>query len=103
MTARSCASKFDSGSSSRKTAGSRTIGTASPSGSRSGNVENDYLGHPAFAGLEQVPVVEWHRTIWQRLRVEQPELTHLIDNSKRPEWARRFPAESIWRLRRRGR
>lgn len=61
-------------------------------GSRSGNVVNDYLEHPAFAGLDALPVTDWHATIWRRLAAEAPALTHLADNSKRPEWARRFPA-----------
>lgn len=60
-------------------------------GSRSGNVVDDYLAHPAFAGLENVRIADWHRTVFTRLRETQPGLSHLIDNSKRPAWARRFP------------
>lgn len=63
-------------------------------GSRSGNVENDYLDHPAFAGLDALPVRRWHQEIYDRLKSGQPDLACLIDNSKRPGWARRFPAET---------
>ena len=58
-------------------------------GSRSGNVVDDYRDHPAFADLEGGPVTGWHRLIAERLAADQPGLTHLVDNSKRPEWARR--------------
>ncbi len=67
-------------------------------GSRSGNVLNDYLEHPAFAGLEALPERAWHGTIYERLRTERPALTHLIDNSKRPDWAGRFPEVSSYYL-----
>jgi hypothetical protein len=60
-------------------------------GSRSGNVVNDYLEHPAFAGLDTLPVRQWHGRIMERLREQDPRLSHLVDNSKRPAWARRFP------------
>lgn len=63
-------------------------------GSRSGNVVNDYLTHPVFAGLAEVPVARWHPLLFERLRAGQPTLSHLVDNSKRPEWARRFPPET---------
>ncbi len=63
-------------------------------GSRSGNVVNDYLTHPVFAGLAEVPVGQWHGLLFERLQAGQPALSHLIDNSKRPEWARRFPSEA---------
>lgn len=58
-------------------------------GSRSGNVVDDYRDHPAFAALDQAPVSSWHRLIGERLAADQPGLTHLVDNSKRPDWARR--------------
>lgn len=58
-------------------------------GSRSGNVVDDYRDHPAFAGLEDRPVSDWHRLISERLAEGQPALTHLVDNSKRPGWASR--------------
>lgn len=64
-------------------------------GSRSGNVVNDYLEHPAFAALDALPEADWHARIFERLQATQPALTHLIDNSKRSEWAARFePARS---------
>lgn len=58
-------------------------------GSRSGNVVDDYRDHPAFADLNGRPVSDWHRLIGERLAAERPGLTHLVDNSKRPDWARR--------------
>lgn len=60
-------------------------------GSRSGDVVDDYADHPAFAGLDELPVRQWHAHIMERLRRERPGLTHLIDNSKRPDWTARFP------------
>lgn len=65
-------------------------------GSRSGNVVDDYGEHPAFAGLDALPVGAWHPRIFERLQPHRPQLSHLIDNSKRPGWARRFPAASSY-------
>lgn len=65
-------------------------------GSRSGNVVDDYLDHPAFAGLDRLPVAAWHQTIAERLRPGREDLSHLIDNSKRPSWAKRFPEVSSY-------
>lgn len=67
-------------------------------GSRSGNVLDDYASHPAFADLDDVPQRDWHLTIHRRLLADHPALTHLIDNSKRPEWARQFPEVSSYYL-----
>lgn len=61
-------------------------------GSRSGNVVDEYREHPVFQGLEALPEAQWHARIMARLRAERPGLTHLVDNSKRPDWMRRCSA-----------
>jgi hypothetical protein len=39
-------------------------------------------------------VRQWHQEIYTRLKAGQPDLAYLIDNSKRPTWARRFPVDT---------
>lgn len=67
-------------------------------GSRSGNVVDDYTEHPAFGGLTDLPVGRWHEQLLERLGAEHPGLSHLVDNSKRPAWARRFRGTNAYHV-----
>lgn len=67
-------------------------------GSHSGNVVDDYTDHPAFAGLTDLPVDHWHERLLDRLGTDHPGLTHLVDNSKRPAWARRFRSTNAYHV-----
>ncbi|MEZ5561201.1 MAG: sulfotransferase [Pseudomonadales bacterium] len=60
--------------------------------SRSGNVAHDYLSSSLFAGLDSLPENTWHRTIFERLQLRDPQASHLIDNSKRVQWVRAVQA-----------
>jgi len=54
---------------------------------------SDFSRNPIFQGLGDVPQSEWYELIYPRVIAEYPEVTMLIDNSKKVEWARRFAAD----------
>jgi hypothetical protein len=61
-----------------------------PRSSRRGrHLVSDYANNPLFAGLAGLPEAAWHNRIFNNLQHYQPQVRVLVDNSKRPSWARR--------------
>jgi hypothetical protein len=54
------------------------------------NVIDNYSKDPIFADLDQLPISSWHASILKHARQGNPELTTLVDNSKRVEWCARL-------------
>lgn len=54
------------------------------------DVANEYLSNPAFEGLGELEESQWHERIFHNLAKRGVYASTLIDNSKRPAWARRF-------------
>ncbi len=52
------------------------------------NVSHNYADDEIFSGLASTPVTEWHAKIISRVRKLRPDVTTLIDNSKRAGWAK---------------
>lgn len=52
------------------------------------NVTHTYADDEIFSGLSSTPVTQWHAEIMGRVRNLHPGVTTLIDNSKRPGWAK---------------
>ena len=52
----------------------------------SGNVISTYAEDPVFENLGDLPVRDWHQTIITRAQRADPNLTTLVDNSKRVDW-----------------
>jgi hypothetical protein len=54
----------------------------------SGNVISGYRLDPLFADLDHLPVDEWHQEILRRAEADYPQVTTLVDNSKRVGWCK---------------
>ena len=56
------------------------------------DVVNDYATNPLFAGLSDCPPGDWHARIFANSRAYRPNVTTMIDASKRVAWAERCAA-----------
>lgn len=62
------------------------------------DVDNEYATHPAFDGLAKLEPTHWHLQVFANL-APNARVSTLVDNSKRPEWARRFLANGVFECR----
>lgn len=63
-------------------------------GGNDSGTESAYPDSALFAGLESLPVADWHATVLARLQAEDRRLQVLVDNSKRIDWVRRLSREA---------
>jgi hypothetical protein len=61
------------------------------------NVVADYAENPLFTGLAGTNHRDWHARIFANAATLRPSVTTLIDNSKRPQWARHVARSSAFR------
>ncbi|MEE4300091.1 MAG: sulfotransferase [Pseudomonadales bacterium] len=64
---------------------------ARPGRNRSGT-ESTYASSELFSGLMTQPETHWHAHLLERLRGDDPDLSVLVDNSKRTDWIERLVA-----------
>jgi hypothetical protein len=55
---------------------------------------HDFSDNPIYDGLPLIAEADWHATLLQRIRALHPEVSVLVDNSKKTEWAERFVSNS---------